>query len=176
MTVLRVSLVFLFAITALSAHASQLGLYFDSAGRSDSRDVAAFEVFTFYVIASDVSSDISGYEFGIAFDSQLSILSAASPRVVVNVADGIQNWVVGIGGCVSASSGLVLVQYSAMFQVEVANFRIFLRGADVSSSSGAPAYLPCGVGAQRESFDDLVHATVNLKPESWGSLKERYDE
>jgi hypothetical protein len=162
---------------APQAEAAKLGIYFDANGTKEGLDVAPFSVFTFYAVASDLSSGVVGYEFELDYSDGITILSSAiHPAGALNV--GSNNvFRVGTGGaCHGGGGAFVLVTFTAMLTRDGSNLALRATGPRSlpSIDDETPAYVPCG-DASAYGFDETPAGFVNPKTDSFGRVKERYD-
>jgi hypothetical protein len=159
------------------AQAATIGVYFDPNARLDQAEVAPFATFTFYVATSDLDGDLSGYEFKLLAPLQVTLLGAAPiPATSLNVGSAPANWIVGVGSCLDATQARAIVQVTGMLMADLVNVELRLGAAQPSSVGGSgPAYTICGDDETVHEFDRVASGIVNLRPESFGGVKQRYD-
>ena len=136
--------------------------------------VSALQQFNWYVVASDVSAGIFAYEFYVDISPTITVTGRTPmPSNALNLGQGLDNWQVGTGTCLSASGPASLVIYTGMLLVDEDFLKIGLEGATPSRQNG-PAYLPCGEGGGIETFDSVTAAVLNADESSWGIVKSLY--
>jgi hypothetical protein len=173
-----VCLAFLLAVALSSspAGATELGIYFDPNGTTEGLDVAPFSVFTFYAIASGVSSGVIGYEFELQYSDAITILSSTvHPAGALNVYSS-NRFGVGTNVCHGGSGDFVLVTFTAMLTRDGTNLPLRasgFRGGSIDDET--PAYVPCDDRETVYGFDETPIGFVNPKTDSFGRVKERYD-
>lgn len=157
------------------AEASEIGVYFDPQGNSQSRRVAAGENFKFYVLADGVSAGLKAYEFSLRVDPRVQVYGRVLGGAnAFDVGTGPDNWVVGTGTC-EDDSPVVLVEYSALLVTESAGLFLSLEAASPTSSSNQrPAYVPCETTTVLD-FEEMTGALINPDEQSWGAVKQLYE-
>ncbi len=184
--------------TSAFADAGDLGVSFDQAGTTTN---AAPPVFTttnlFYVVAEDANggTGIAGFEFDLIVDPNILtfgvpvILPAGSP---INVGDGPNELIVGLGNCAQSAGVTPLVQWTyGVFAPGLSDLLICIVAASPSSFAPAvPGYLGCdsslnSAGARNNgggSYPDgcgVVYASDPGNPiatshDSFGAVKGRF--
>jgi hypothetical protein len=159
------------------APAATIGVYFDPSARLDRAEVAPFATFTFYVATSDLDGDLSGYEFRLLAPLQVTLLGATPiPASSLNLGSAPANWIVGVGSCLDATQARAIVQVTGMLMADLVNVELRLVAAQPSSVGGSgPAYTLCGDEQEIHEFDRVGSGILNLRPESFGRVKQRYD-
>ena len=169
--------VVVWACLGLVSHAASIGVFFDAAGRQDNAEVAPFSSFVCYVAMRDLGGDLSGYEFRLLAPPQLTLLGASAiPASSLNIGSAPANWIVGVGVCLDPMEPRAVVQITGMLMAEAVNLELRLAASQPSSSSAnLPVYALCEESEIHE-FDDVTSAVLNLRPASFGSIKQRYGE
>ncbi len=150
----------------------------------------------FFIVASNVDGGvgIAGFEFDLFIDP--NILTFGVPVIVppgspINVGDGPNELIVGLGNCAPSAGEIVLVQFTyGVFTPGLENLLICLLPATPSSFAPAvPGFLTCdsglipfGVGAQSDTYGGgcaVVYESAGEPPvatiqDSFGSVKGRF--
>jgi hypothetical protein len=167
-------------VFTMQAHASTLGVYFDPNQPNSVLQANPFQEFQYYVAASDCGGDLYAFQFQVKVDPALTVtrreLTAAGPQTInLGSAD---DWVVGTGQRVSATSRVNLIAYSAMLMSAAENIHIDLGPADVDGDyyKPTPVFILYDDDERFHSFDDVRGALINGDTKSWGRLKTNYND
>ncbi len=190
-----VSLVAFSSMAFAQAEPNDIAVTFDLAGTVTTADPAPFTTTNlFYVVGFDHdNAEVSGFEFELLVDPVILtfgvpvILPPGSP---INVGDGANELIVGLGNCAPGGGATALAQWTyGVFTPGAADLTICLIASSPSSFNPAvPGYLRCdgglvpyGLGAQSATYGDgcaVVYATgeapVATTMESFGAVKGRF--
>ncbi len=192
--VLVVLVLVCFVPVPAGAGGSTIGVFFDEGGNLPLGDPPLFTIDNqFYVVGSSIQDEqIAGFEFDLLIDP--TILTFGTPTIrlpgtPINVGDGPNEFIVGLGTCAPAAGPTVLVEYQyGVFTPGAADLTICMIAATPSSFvPSVPGYLGCdsnlhpfGVQSFCNSYGDgcaVVYSSgcwVLVQQSSWGSVKARF--
>jgi hypothetical protein len=162
-------------LTARSAVAATIGVYFDSNGHERTRQVPEGDTFQWFVVVDDLDPDMLGVEFEVLVDPAIIVIGRQLLiPTATNIGQSSDNWVIGTGECIS-SSPAAIVAYTGILPSGGGSLVLDLGASSPSSSAlGNPAYINCDA-TQIRDFDEATSALINPDERSWGAVKQLYE-
>ncbi len=159
-------------LAASPSVASKVSISFAENEIKSSLQVGALQAFHFYVVASEISGGLRGYQFEVDVPDGITVTGReARPGTAINIGTE-DDWLVGMGTCDTGYT-VVLVDYTAMLLAPAENLRIGLLPSIAGQNMG-PSFLDCSGNSEIHDFDDIGAAAINAGQKSFGGVKSEF--